>query len=137
MKNLVKKTKGTVSQFSDDSLEFTPQGKGEPVYEHSYKVGEATIGKTKGTGRQNFVAKLKCSTDEADPCEAMHQQLDKLGARAARGNATRAAHALHRAGRDRPVGRHRSQDTLRPRAGGRLRDEQMDAMRHQLQPYAD
>ena len=78
MKNLVKKTKGTVSQFSDDSLEFVPQGKGEPVYEHSYKVGEATIGKTKSAKGPNYVAKLKCSADEADPCEVMHQQLDKL-----------------------------------------------------------
>ena len=51
MKDLVKKTKGTVSQFSDDSLEFTPQGKGEPVYEHSYKVGEAQIGLTKRQGK--------------------------------------------------------------------------------------
>ena len=74
MKDLVKKTRGTVNQFADDSLEFVPQGKGEPVYEHSYKVGEAQIGLTKGKGKQSFVAKLKCSTDEADPCEAMHQQ---------------------------------------------------------------
>ena len=66
MKDLVKKMKGTVSQFSDESLEFTPYGKGEPVYESSYKVGEATLGKTKGTGKQNFVAKLKCSATEPD-----------------------------------------------------------------------
>ena len=64
MKDLVKKTKGTVSQYKDDSFEFTPYGKGEPVYESSYKVGEATLGKTKGTGKQNFVAKLKCSATE-------------------------------------------------------------------------
>ena len=78
MKKLVKKIRGTVSQFEDDSLEFTPYGKGEPVYEDSYKVGEAFIGKTKGKGRQSYVAKLKCDTTEADPCEVMHQQLDKL-----------------------------------------------------------
>ena len=53
-----------MSQFSDKSLEFTPYGKGEPVYKASYKVGEATLGKTKGTGKQNFVAKLKCSASE-------------------------------------------------------------------------
>ena len=81
MKDLVKKTKGTVSQYKDDSFEFTPYGKGEPVYEHSYKVGEAQIGLTKGKGKQNFVAKLKCSADESDPCEVMHQQLDKLAAK--------------------------------------------------------
>ena len=78
MSELVKSTRGTVRQYKDDSMEFIPQGKGEPVYEHSYKVGEATIGKTKSTGKSNYVAKLKCSTDEADPCEVMHQQLDKL-----------------------------------------------------------
>ena len=55
MKNLAKKTKGTVNHFSDDSLEFTPQGKGEPVYEYSYKVGEAQIGLTKGKGKQNLI----------------------------------------------------------------------------------
>ena len=64
MKDLVKKTRGTVNQFADDSLEFVPQGKGEPVYEHSYKVGEAQIGLTKGKGKQNFVAHLKCSADK-------------------------------------------------------------------------
>ena len=57
MKQLTKKTRGTVSHYGDESFEFTPYGKGEPVYEHSYKVGEATIGKTKGAGKQNFVAK--------------------------------------------------------------------------------
>ena len=30
---------------------------------------------------KNFVAKLKCGIDEADPCEVMHQQLDKLAAK--------------------------------------------------------
>ena len=54
MKDLVKKTRGTVNQFADDSLEFVPQGKGEPVYEHSYKVGEAQIGLTKGKGKQTL-----------------------------------------------------------------------------------
>ena len=78
MSELVKSTHGTVRQYKDDSMEFIPQGKGEPVYDHSYKVGEAQIGLTKGKGKQNFVAHLKCSADEADPCEVMHQQLDKL-----------------------------------------------------------
>ena len=62
-------------------MEFIPQGKGEPVYEHSYKVGEAQIGLTKGKGKQNFVAHLKCAADDPDPCEVMHQQLDKLAAK--------------------------------------------------------
>ena len=78
MKEIVKSTRGTVHQYNDDSLDFKPYGKGEPVYEHSYKVGEATIGKTKSAKGPNYVAKLKCSADEADPCEVMHQQLDKL-----------------------------------------------------------
>ena len=78
MSEIVKSTRGTVRQYNDDSMEFIPQGKGEPVYEHSYKVGEAQIGLTKGKGKQSFVAKLKCDTTETDPCEVMHQQLDKL-----------------------------------------------------------
>ena len=78
MSEIVKSTRGTVRQYNDDSMELIPQGKGEPVYEHSYKVGEAQIGLTKGKGKQSFVAKLKCGTTETDPCEVMHQQLDKL-----------------------------------------------------------
>ena len=81
MSELVKSTKGTVRQYKDDSMEFIPQGKGEPVYEHSYKVGEATIGKTKSTGKANYIVKLKCAADDPDPCEVMHQQLDKLAAK--------------------------------------------------------
>ena len=54
-----------MSHFDDDSFEFTPYGKGEPVYDHSHKVGAGTLGLTKGTGRQNFIAPLKCSADEA------------------------------------------------------------------------
>ena len=64
MKEIVKSTRGTVHQYNDDSLDFKPYGKGEPVYEHSYKVGEAQIGLTKGKGKQNFVAHLKCSADK-------------------------------------------------------------------------
>ena len=65
MSKIVKKHKGTVSHFDDDSFEFTPYGKGEPVYDHTCKVGAGTLGLTKGTGRQNFRAHLKCSADEA------------------------------------------------------------------------
>ena len=81
MSNLVKQVTGKCRQYDDDSFEFKPYGKGEPVYEHSYKVGEAQIGLTKGKGKQSFVAKLKCDTTETDPCEVMHQQLDKLAAK--------------------------------------------------------
>ena len=78
MKEIVKSTRGTVRQYNDDSLDFKPYGKGEPVYEHSYKVGEAQIGLTKGKGKQNFVAHLKCSADETDPYSMLQDQLEKL-----------------------------------------------------------
>ena len=81
MKEIVKSTRGTVHQYNDDSLDFKPYGKGEPVYDHSHKVGDSTLGVTKGKGKQSFVAKLKCDTTETDPCEVMHQQLDKLAAK--------------------------------------------------------
>ena len=81
MKELVKSTKGTVRHYGDDSLEFTPYGKGEPVYDHSHKVGAATLGLTKGTGKQNYIAHLKCSADEADPFGKLQDQLEKLAAR--------------------------------------------------------
>ena len=81
MKELVKTTKGTARHYKDDSFEFTPYGKGEPVYEDSYKIGEAFIGRTKGKGKQSYVAKLKCDATETDPREVMHTQLDKLTAK--------------------------------------------------------
>ena len=81
MNKIVKKTKGTVSHYNDDSFEFTPYGKGEPVYDHSHKVGGGTLGLTKGTGKQNYIAHLKCSADEADPFSTLQQQLEKLAAK--------------------------------------------------------
>ena len=39
MSKIVKKSKGTVGHFDDDSFEFQPYGKGEPVYDYSHKVG--------------------------------------------------------------------------------------------------
>ena len=47
MSKVIKKRKGTVSHYDDDSFEFSPYGKGEPVwslspaeaYDHSHKVG--------------------------------------------------------------------------------------------------
>ncbi len=63
MSKVIKKNKGTVSHFDDDSFEFTPYGKGEPVYDHSHIVGDCTLGLTKGAGRQNFIAHLKCKAE--------------------------------------------------------------------------
>ena len=81
MSKIVKKSKGTVSHFDDDSFEFSPYGKGEPVYDHSHKVGAGTLGLTKGTGRHNYIAHLKCSADEPDPFGTLQQQLEKLAAK--------------------------------------------------------
>ena len=78
MSKIVKKNKGTVSHYDDDSFEFSPYGKGEPVYDHSYKVGVSTLGLTKGAGKQNYIAHLKCKADEPDPLGALQDQLTKL-----------------------------------------------------------
>ena len=43
MSKIVKKHKGTVSHFDDDSFEFQPYGKGEPVYDHTHKVGGTAL----------------------------------------------------------------------------------------------
>lgn len=80
MKNLVKKTRGSASIFDDNSIEFTPQGQGEPVFESQCKVGAASLGRTAGN-KQSYVARLKVDADCADPAEAMHEQLDKLAAK--------------------------------------------------------
>ena len=81
MSKVIKKNKGTVSHFDDDSFEFTPYGKGEPVYDHSHKVGNCSLGLTKGAGKQNFIAHLKCGVDEADPYGKLQEQLEKLAAK--------------------------------------------------------
>lgn len=80
MKNLVKKTRGSASIFDDNSIEFTPQGQGEPVFESQCKVGPASLGRTAGN-KQSYVARLKVDADAPDPAEAMHEQLDKLAAK--------------------------------------------------------
>ena len=80
MKQLVKKTRGSASIFDDNSIEFTPQGQGEPVFESQCKVGAASLGRTAGN-KQSYVARLKVDADCADPAEAMHEQLDKLAAK--------------------------------------------------------
>lgn len=81
MKKLITKARGSGAYYDDNSFEFSPQSKGEPVYEHSYKVGEAQIGLTKGEKNQHYVVKLKCGIDEADPRETLHEQLDRLTAK--------------------------------------------------------
>ena len=44
MSKVIKKNKGTVSHYDDESFEFHPYGKGEPVYDHTHKVGGGTLG---------------------------------------------------------------------------------------------
>ena len=78
MSKIVKKSKGTVSHYDDDSFAFSPYGKGEPVYDHSHKVGVSTLGLTKGAGKQNYIAHLKCNIDEPDPLGVLQEQLAKL-----------------------------------------------------------
>ena len=81
MKDLAKKTRGTGTYFEDGSYEFTPQGKGEPVYDSVVKSGQSSIGHTTGVQKQHFVAKLKVDAADPDPAETMHAQLDKLAAK--------------------------------------------------------
>ena len=81
MNDLVKKTRGTGTYYEDGSYEFTPQGKGEPVYESVCKVGQSSLGRTSGKEKQSYVAKLKVDANDADPAEAMHEALDKLAAK--------------------------------------------------------
>ena len=81
MSKIIKKRKGTVSHYDDDSFACNPYGKGEPVYEHSHKVGGSTLGLTKGTRDTNFVAHLKCKADEPDPLGVLQDQLSKLAAK--------------------------------------------------------
>ena len=80
MKKLVKKTRGSASVYDDNSIEFTPQGQGEPVFDKQFKVGTSSLGITQGNN-PNYVARLKVDAANADPAEVMHEQLDKLAAK--------------------------------------------------------
>ena len=69
--------KGIVSKYSDNSFEFRPFGKGEPVYEEKqdFKKG-VTIAKTRGVNGKKVV-RLMLDNPDVDLFDACVKKLGK------------------------------------------------------------
>ena len=88
--------RGTVRRYSDQSFEFTPFGKGEPVYQeqHKYKNG-VTVATTRGANPKQVV-RLEVAADAPDLYHACVEKLDEAlpAATAAAQRKKRALHTL-------------------------------------------
>ena len=71
-----RRVRGTATFHDDMSVEFVPQGKGEPVQRNVKKVGEARFYETDGEKSSSYVAHLKVSRDSSDPVGDMEEQLE-------------------------------------------------------------
>lgn len=76
-KKALKDIRGRIRQYSDQSFEFTPFGKGEPVYEeqHKFKNG-ITESKTRGQNPKRVV-RIPLDTDTPDIYDACVRKLDE------------------------------------------------------------
>jgi len=76
------KVRGTATFHADHSVEFTPQGTGDPVQKNVRKLGESRYYETEG-GRRSpgfHVVHLKAPMTSADPVADMAEQLEQLTA---------------------------------------------------------
>lgn len=69
--------RGMVRRYSDQSFEFTPYGRGEPVYQeqHKYKNG-VTVATTRGANPKQVV-RLEVAADAPDLYHACVEKLDE------------------------------------------------------------
>ncbi|MBQ7512852.1 MAG: hypothetical protein IJS95_00505 [Prevotella sp.] len=70
--------KGTVHKYGDQSFEFIPFGKGEPVYEEQsrHKNG-VTVAKTRGSNSKQVV-RIPLDSDEPDMFHACMEKLNEV-----------------------------------------------------------
>lgn len=75
-KEIVAQGRGNYKRYSDDSFEFSPQGKGEPTYEEvkKHKNG-VTVATSRGKSPKKYV-RIPIEADAADPFYAC---VEKLG----------------------------------------------------------
>lgn len=73
-----RKVRGTATFHDDMSVEFVPQGTGEPVQRNVRKCGEARLYETEGALNSSYVAHLKVSRRSEDPAAELEEQLEKL-----------------------------------------------------------
>ena len=74
----LKDLRGKMRVFDDDSMEFTPQGTGQPMYEAVRKSGGGALMRTTGEKTQSLVAHLKVSADADDPAAELRDQLENV-----------------------------------------------------------
>ena len=70
-----RKIRGTAIFHDDNSLEFVPQGEGEPVQRSVKKRGESRFYETEGEKQSSYIAHLKVPKDSQDPASEMFEQL--------------------------------------------------------------
>ena len=76
-KKCVKSFKSNTRVFDDDSIEVTPQEKGEPSQKDVKKVGRSKRYATTGKNPLTCI-ELKCPADVEDKAAFFHKELDKL-----------------------------------------------------------
>ena len=76
-KKCVKSFKSNTRVFDDDSIEVTPQEKGEPSQKDVKKVGRSKRYATTGKNPLTCI-ELKCPDDVADKAAFFHKELAKL-----------------------------------------------------------
>ena len=76
-KKCVKSFKSNTRVFDDDSIEVTPQEKGQPAQTDVKKVGRSKRYATTGKNPLTCI-ELKCPDDVADKAAYFHQELAKL-----------------------------------------------------------
>ena len=77
MKKLLKSFKSNTRLYDDDSIEVTPQEKGEPSQKDVKKVGRSKRYATTGKNPLTCV-ELKCPEDVPDKAAFFHKELAKL-----------------------------------------------------------
>ena len=76
-KKCIKSFKSNTRVFDDDSIEVTPQEKGEPSQKDVKKVGRSKRYATTGKNPLTCI-ELKCPEDVPDKAAYFHKELDKL-----------------------------------------------------------
>lgn len=70
--------RGKATIFEDDSIEFRPDGKGQPVQRDVRKAGRSKFYQTNGEKETNYVAHLSAPVASIDPVGDMLKDFDQL-----------------------------------------------------------
>jgi len=70
--------RGKATIFEDDTIEFRPDGKGQPVQRDVRKAGRSKFYQTNGEKESSYVAHLSAPVASIDPVGDMLKDFDKL-----------------------------------------------------------